>query len=185
MTNDFVTGVVVFLFVRDKLLLIKRSESMATHKGEIAFIGGYKKSTESFKGAAMREFIEETSYQMQSYEFLGFLNPVYTLKTTLILPCLYYCFDDEQDFLTSIRSNGEWSDALLIDFKELMMHKYWVKAKIISNMQNSFMHFRPILKGTYLSSTEQSSNNYMLWGATARIIRSFYKNYFLNTQRKL
>ena len=41
------SGAVLFLVVEEKLVFIKRSETMPTHRGQIGFMGGHKLSDES------------------------------------------------------------------------------------------------------------------------------------------
>lgn len=64
----------LFLCNEEHVFFIKRSEKMPTHGGQIAFVGGHKKTGETNPWeVAQREYEEETSQHRSTIEFLGYL----------------------------------------------------------------------------------------------------------------
>ncbi len=167
-------GAVNFLFIRDHLLIIKRSETMASHKGQLAFVGGHKKENENEPlETALREFNEETGLSEELPEIIGLGHPVYTANYNIIFPVITYVDMELNKFLESIESNGEWTEALLYPVNDLADIDKWVRG----SASEYSIFFHPILKGMYHSKSGNTSESHLLWGATAQMIWKFFKNY--------
>ncbi|MCO4753988.1 MAG: CoA pyrophosphatase [Bacteriovoracaceae bacterium] len=175
-------GAVVFLFVRGNLLLIKRSEDMPSHSGQIAFVGGHKNSNETPTQTAAREFEEETGLSSSILDFVGILEPVKTASRSLIIPCVYQVDMDPEAFIKRLKSNGEWSEAILVPFKDIIQYDRWTFAKSIRIGEKNLIMFYPIMRNSYISSTGSAVKDHLLWGATAKMIWNFFKFYDLNVK---
>lgn len=167
-------GAVNFLFIRDRLLFIKRSETMASHKGQLAFLGGHRKESEIEPlETALREFSEETGLDSDLLDVIGLSYPVYTSNYNIIFPVISYIDMGLQEFLDSIESNGEWVEALLYPVSSLAEIDKWVRG----DASNYSIFFHPIIKNMYISKSGNTSESHLLWGATAQMIWKFFKNY--------
>tara|TARA_B100001971_G_C18266522_1_gene593267 strand:- start:2763 stop:3386 length:624 start_codon:yes stop_codon:yes gene_type:complete len=173
-------GAVVFLFVGEYLLLIKRSESMPSHSGQIAFIGGHKLEGESPRQTAVREFEEETGLEARNLKVIGILDTVKTASSSLIYPCLCHIDMEPADFIKTIKSNGEWDEAMLVPFRDLLKYEKWTFAKSIRPDEQNPIFFYPIMRNTYISRTGEEGKDHLLWGATAKMIWNFFKFYELS-----
>ena len=159
------------------MFLIKRAEGMPTHGGQIAFVGGHKKSHECdpFE-VAFREFEEETQFNRECLNYLGHLPVVMTARLQPIIPVLAKLNISSEKFLSEIKSNGEWDDVIAYPWKELMKEENWEYAWRHGHEQSAVM-FHPIKSGSYLPM-EQNVKSHLLWGATAQMIWSFLRLYF-------
>lgn len=169
-------GAVLFLIDNKYVYLIKRSEDMPSHSGQIGFIGGHKKVYESSPtDVAVREFIEETSLDSTTIKTLGFLKPVYTARHWPIVPVLAELLIPSSDFLTKIKSNGEWDYLLAYSWENLIREDSWSFAWR-NGLFKSPVLFHHINKSSYLSSG-RSDTDMILWGATAQMIWNFLRSY--------
>lgn len=150
---------------------------MPTHSGQIAFVGGHKKSHETLPwDVAQREFEEETGHTREMLEYLGDLPLVFTAHRQPIIPVMAKLKISTDQFLTEVRSNGEWDEILAYPWRELLQEEKWDYAWRHGNDKAAVM-FHPIKSGSYLSPG-QSINSHLLWGATAHMIWSFLRLYF-------
>lgn len=174
------SGAVIFLFVQDHLFLIKRSETMASHKGQLAFIGGHKKKDEEDPiVTAKREFEEETGFNSDLLDILGLSLPVRTTSQSIIVPVVSYVDMELDAFLKNVESNGEWTDGILASVDDLTNWDHWVKGQAFSdNFKTHNVLFFPIASMTHMTKNVDSDVNHLLWGATARMIWKFFKNYY-------
>ncbi|MEX1099918.1 MAG: NUDIX domain-containing protein, partial [Bacteriovoracaceae bacterium] len=163
--------------VRDHILLIKRSESMPSHSGQIAFVGGHKLAQETPWATAKREFEEETGLSSEKLMFIGLLDMVKTASQSLISPNLCYFDMDPQLFIKSVKSNGEWSEAILLPFESLQNLKLWTSAKSLRRGSENLILFYPIMRGCYISYSGDNEKDHLLWGATAKMIWNFFNFY--------
>lgn len=174
-TNHDAKGAVDFLFVREKLFLIKRSTQMRSHRAQIAFVGGHVDEVDNhLKDTAFREFEEETSYDASKLEFLGYLPPVNTMRSKKIVPVLCYLDVEPEEFIQSVKSNGEWSEAMLVNYHELMNIDLWSHGKSMT-LNNSYnIMFRPLSRNILITTREDADRDRILWGATAKMIWDFH-----------
>lgn len=171
------TGAVVFLFVQDNLLLIKRSETMPSHRGQMAFVGGHKQGDENPWETAQREFNEETGLSQDLLNFEGVLDLVQTSTRSRIFPVVCSLDMEPSDFISKIESNGEWDEAILYPFKNLLRFKRWSFAKGVMEKHERLIKFYPIMRNNYISSSGDVDRNHLLWGATAKMIWNFFNYY--------
>ena len=95
-----------------------------------------------------------------------------TSKKRIIIPVVQYInVESEQDFLNSLKSNGEWDEALLVPLSYLSKNENWsVGSAGIYNIL-----FCPISADNYMSTDTHNEKRHLLWGATARMVFNFFK----------
>jgi 8-oxo-dGTP pyrophosphatase MutT (NUDIX family) len=170
-------GAVLFLCNKESVFLIKRSEKMPTHGGQIAFVGGHKKVGEKDPWiVAQREFEEETNHSASILNFLGFLPVTMTARMQPIVPVVAELNLTTMDFLKDVKSNGEWDDIIAYPWAELTQEEKWEFAWR-NGFGRSAVMFHPISPGTYIAA-EPPIKPYLLWGATAGMIWDFLHLYF-------
>jgi len=70
-----------------EVLLTRRAQTLASHRGEISFPGGRVDAGETFEVAALREAFEEVSLDPTLVEISGRLDPISTMTTgSFIVP---------------------------------------------------------------------------------------------------
>lgn len=164
------SGAVNFLILEDKVVFIKRAETMPSHKGEIAFMGGHKQQEECPMENAIREFCEESSMESKVIKYLGLLAPVVTSGQKMIIPVLGQIEMSQKDFFTTVQTNGEWTELITVPIKYLLDKKNWISASWHATAIHGPIFFCPIAKNTYSSYRLASDVEHMLWGATARMV---------------
>ncbi len=165
-------GAVLSLVIDDYLFLIKRSEKVPTHKGQLAMPGGHRDAGEnSPEMVALREFTEETSIEAKNVDVIGNMKAVYTNRNQRIIPVCGRLNISKEEFLADLKSNGEWEDGILISFKSLCDRDSWDYGLRFGADKNGELLFRSIAPDEYISNNSDlnQQNYYMLWGATARI----------------
>lgn len=170
-------GAVLFLCNEEHVFLIKRAESMPTHGGQMAFVGGHKNQSEIDPWeVAQREFEEETGHARHCLTYLGCLPVVMTARLQPIIPVMAKLLMPTEQFLNEVRSNGEWDDILAYPWSELLREENWEYAWRHGHEKSAVM-FHPIQAGSYLP-LEQNLKTHLLWGATAQMIWNFLRLYF-------
>ncbi len=169
------SGAVVFLIVEDSILFIKRSENMPTHKGQIAFFGGHRQDDElEPKETAFREFEEESGISSEFLEFLGLAHGVRTSSKRVIISVVCKFNGTKEAFLKAAKSNGEWTELILTKINDLENKLFWKKALI---NKSYYTYFFPLNHYNSLSTATSDKFSFVLWGATAKMILLFFKNY--------
>lgn len=83
-------GVIIPLFEKDgaiHVLLTLRTESVATHKGQISFPGGaWEPGDDSILATALRETEEEVGIKPEDFEIIGELDDVVAVSDHLVTP---------------------------------------------------------------------------------------------------
>ena len=167
------SGAVNFLFLDESIVLIKRSDSMPSHSGQIGFFGGHKKTDEQEPiQVAMREFEEESGLSRDLVVYEGILQPVMTARQQIIFPVLGRLQLSEQEFFTRVVSNGEWDNVILLSAASIQREELWSYGR----MQNYPIYFFPLLPEFSRYWRSDNQNPYTLWGATAKMIWNFFKN---------
>lgn len=170
-------GAVLFLCNEEYVFLIKRSEKMPTHGGQMAFVGGHKKDHEIDPWiSAQREFEEETNLNKSVIECFGYLPVVMTARLQPIVPVMGRLLITTEEFFQNVKSNGEWDDIIAYPWTELMKEDNWEFAWR-NGYAKSPVYFHPIRRNTFIPLT----NNYhthLLWGATANMVWDFLRLYY-------
>jgi 8-oxo-dGTP pyrophosphatase MutT (NUDIX family) len=167
LSQDEWKGAVVFLCTEESVLFIKRSETMPTHSGQVAFIGGHKKTHEFDPWiSAQREFTEETGLESSLVEFMGYLPVIMTARLQAIVPVMARLTISVDEFLIRAKSNGEWDVLIPYSWEELCREKDWHYAWRHGYTRAPVM-FRMLRPEPHL-----------LWGATASIVWDLLRLYF-------
>lgn len=159
------TGAVNFLLLEQNVVLIKRSEQMPTHKGQIAFFGGHRhKEDQGPQQTAFREFEEESGLSAKNLKFLGLLPPMRTSSKHSIIPVLSRLTLSTSEFLQTVRSNGEWSDLYLLGINDLIDQQRWC----FGNYHNWQGEITSIAFFPFVDVFSGKAD--LLWGATGKIV---------------
>lgn len=158
----------VFLCTDKEVFFIMRSLDMPTHKGQVGFFGGHKKTGETPWEAARREFCEETSLDASTLEYLGALKPVRTSSGKPFLPILCYFAGETQSLLDNAQSNGEWTEVFSYPWEKLLEEQRWSYG--LSHGRNSFPVLFHTLRTPYICCKWSHRQSYSLWGATAWMV---------------
>jgi 8-oxo-dGTP pyrophosphatase MutT (NUDIX family) len=161
-------GAVLFLCNEEHVFLIKRAESMPTHSGQVAFVGGHKREDEHNPWeVAQREYEEETHHHRDSIEFVGYLPAVLTARQRPIIPVVARLLISTEQFMQDVRSNGEWDHIMAHPWAELLHEGNW-----------SYGWRHGLGKFPVLFHTVHHNGPHLLWGATASMIWSLLRLYF-------
>ena len=173
------SGAVNMIFVEDCFLLIKRSDEMPSHKGQIGFLGGHKHIGEiEPQKTGFRELEEESGINSSDFEFLGLADPVYTSSKRAIIPIVSRYRFSKKQLIAEMKSNGEWSDFVMTKISYLRDPNNWQLAKMYSKREfNVYFVSLTQCSSTYHPTAERK-NDYILWGATAKMIWNFFKKNF-------
>ncbi|MBY0518383.1 MAG: NUDIX domain-containing protein [Bacteriovoracaceae bacterium] len=171
-------GASLLLRSSSHLILIKRSLTMPTHAGQIAFFGGHKKENENHPfEVANREFEEESGVSSSFVELVGMLDPVRTSKNQPIVPVVGNLKLGVEDFLKTAKSNGEWDHLIALPWDEInkveMWNWGWLKGKSEHKILTA-----PIAPGRYLQHLDHNQEGHVLWGATARMVWNYLSLYY-------
>jgi 8-oxo-dGTP pyrophosphatase MutT (NUDIX family) len=169
-------AVTLCIICDNSLLFIKRSEDMPSYKGHVAFFGGHVNDGEDLLSAAKREFEEETSLSSNVLEHLGYLRVVLAKNLKPILPVVFSLNISREEFINQAKSNGEWVDTFWIDFDILNDHSRWRIEDYKYKEKTLKVHYFDLPQSDRLSKTACDSN-YLLWGATGRIVYKLTKLY--------
>ena len=121
-------GAVVFLFVEDSIFLIQRSDTMPTHAGQVAFVGGHKKDGENPVETAKREFVEETSLDASLLEELQILEPQFTSNQNIIYPVLAKIKMSKVKFLNETFSRFQFESVSEYDMKLTILGQWAIRS---------------------------------------------------------
>ena len=170
-------GAVLFLACETHVFIIKRSELMPSHAGQIAFFGGNRRSDEKTPTeTACREFVEESGLSLNDIKVHGVLTTVWTARGQIVVPVLAEWKKDADSFFKEVKSNGEWDQCFAVPWSILTDENRWDYAQRIVT-QNTPVLFFPF-KSVEVSGSHPSLHSHLLWGATARMIWDFLRLYF-------
>lgn len=151
------------------LLLIRRSQHVALHKGDVAFPGGVREASDlSDLETAYRETEEEIGAHVDQIEFWGELNKVETSTGFTVTPF-----------------TGQ-----LLDVSSLTPQRREV-AEIIMAPMNALIDPHAVRSISVLNGAEiehvpaYAYNGHVIWGATARILSQVIYTSCLKTSVKL
>ena len=142
------------------ILLTKRTEFVKAHKGQVSFPGGVRDpADESLLVTALREAQEEIGLQPQDVEILGSLEPTATVTSGFLV----YSFVGFIPYPYPFRLNArEVADLLMVPFRFLADARRWYRRCLDSDSRRLDAYF--VRYGRYL-----------IWGATARILKVFFE----------
>ncbi|MBM3815840.1 MAG: CoA pyrophosphatase [Actinobacteria bacterium] len=152
------SAVLVPLFVAadgPRVLLTRRSESLNSHKGQIAFPGGRLEAGESSLDAAMRETREEIGIDASTARVVGELPAHRTISSSShIVPHVVRLPSEPQQFAL----NGEVDRVFSVSLGELVRADTFVQEHWV------FQDREVVIPMFYLDDET-------IWGATARMLQ--------------
>lgn len=164
-------GAVLYLICEGHIILIKRSQTMPSHKGQVAFIGGSKNQNENEPLAcAMREFEEESALDAKKLKFLTLLPSVLTSRNKAIIPVLATCDMKMEDFIQSAHSNGEWDEIFSVPLSIVCDKSLWRSGLFIKHGQRIRMRYISITNDRLGASSVKMPQSKLLWGATGLMV---------------
>ncbi len=170
-------GAVLFLLTEEYVFLIKRSELMPSHAGQLAFFGGNRKPDEDSPiEVAMREFSEESSLNLKDLKILGTLPVVWTARGQSVVPVVAHYKESVDHFFKNVVTNGEWEQCFAMPWGALLDEKRWDYSSRIVSQINPVLFFP--FESKECKTLQGSSDSHLLWGATARMIWDFLRLYF-------
>jgi len=143
---------VAALFIENnEILFIKRSEDMPTHKGHIAFPGGKREDADkSIVSTAVREATEELLISGKIITPFGYIDSVDTVEYKFeVFPILCHLERRPTKF-----NKDEVQKVFYVSIDSLRKKENW--------------HYRGLYSNDWIYEFE----NEILWGATAKMIRS-------------
>ncbi len=160
-TTERRAGVLLIFYPRDNspyILFTKRSNEVAEHKGEISFPGGaYDREDETILQTALRESREELGLNVGEFEILGELDDVYVPPTRfLITPFIAFVNQPPKPK----PSASEISEVIEIPVLELLNPSIFREELREPEGMKRYLQF-------------YNYEEYVIWGATARILKQF------------
>jgi 8-oxo-dGTP pyrophosphatase MutT (NUDIX family) len=144
------------------LVLTKRTETVATHRGQVSFPGGVAEPGDAdLRHTALREAREELGLASEDVEILGRLDDCHTMTS------LYHV----APFVGALRRTPRRWRA---DQREVAA-VIEVPLSHLLDPKNTATHERDIGDGTRISSPAFQFGDHLIWGVTARILRDFLR----------
>ncbi|MBT3983576.1 MAG: NUDIX domain-containing protein [Bacteriovoracaceae bacterium] len=170
-------GAVLCCIVEDSLLYIKRTESMPTHKGQVAFMGGHKQESECPTQTVLRELEEEGGIASEHIQIHGYLPALFTARKQLIIPVVGELSLTISELKKTIASNGEWDICFAVKIEALSDIEKWSYAQKWGAISDEAILFRGlgIHEVELMRNYGELVHNFVLWGATAHFTNSFLK----------
>lgn len=156
-----INGSVLLLLFPEKslhLCLIKRSDYIGPHGGQVSFPGGkFETGDSSLIHTALRESSEEVGLEIHKVEILGTLTPLFIPPSSFnVLPVVGY-YEREPEFKINPREVNYVFTPELSDFLKPQV----IKKKVINVREEK------IIAPYYAINGEE------VWGATAMILSEF------------
>jgi 8-oxo-dGTP pyrophosphatase MutT (NUDIX family) len=146
----------LYLEEPDRLVAVftKRTADMRRHAGEISFPGGRRDHNEDLNRTALREAEEELGLTPDAVEIVGALPPTPTIVTNYVI----YPFVGMIEPGRTFRPNPIEVDAVVeVALRDLVV---------------GFERKRLIRRGVPIRTDTYTVDGNLIWGATARIVRS-------------
>ncbi|MEK6706989.1 MAG: CoA pyrophosphatase [Bdellovibrionota bacterium] len=141
------------------LLLVKRTDLVETHKGQMAFPGGViDKEDESPVAAALRETHEEVGLKPSDINVIGQMPGIWTVTGFWITPVVGYLTRPLQG-LEIITNPVEVAETVWIPLSVLMEDGIYRSENLAIRGKNYVIHSYRV-------------KNYFIWGATGAIIKN-------------
>jgi len=140
------------------ILFIKRSQQVEHHKGEISFPGGMReKGDNSFESTALRETFEEIGIQPRDVVILGMVDDMETVSTRYRVTPVVGVIPYPYSFTLSAK---EVDEILTVPVSHL-------------NNEDNGREESIVRQGKRYTSYVYHYKYYVIWGATARILKNF------------
>lgn len=169
------SGAVNMVFVGEELVLIRRSDEMPSHKGQMGFLGGHRSEDDKSPiDNAFRELEEESGISRSNFTFKGVVTPVFTGKNKVIIPVVSKFNGSREKFISSMHSNGEWSSFVLAKFGDLKRVEKWQCAQVVSEKNYNIYFYSLLERDVSIFPKGQDDQKLILWGASAKMVWNFF-----------
>lgn len=159
--NPRLSAVMALFFEKNnelQLLLIRRSDYVGIHAGQIAFPGGrWEETDQSFEYTALRELYEEVGIQPNEVELIGSLTELYVPPSNFLIKIFAGIHASVPVYNPDAR---EVKEILEIPVKELLKEEF-----ISQDYFTAHGRTEPALAPCYKLSEEIK-----IWGASAMVI---------------
>ena len=149
------------------MVLQVRTQTVAHHKGEISFPGGARDSTDkNLRDTALRETNEEMGIAPESIEILGALNDCRTYVSGYrIRPFVGLMVAEREADLSFQKAEREVRDVLVLPLETMMSPevRIWHPVSRDGEMVPTRAYLVP-----------NDGEEYLIWGATARILTNLF-----------
>ncbi len=155
---------VLILIYNNSILFTKRNKNLKIHPGEVSFPGGRfdPQLDKNLLDTALRETEEEIGVTRDKIEIIDRMKPFYTLITDIkVIPYIGKLKIAKFNFKLN---ENEVEKIIIIPIKHLLNPKFKVRVPL---------KFR----GEILYNTFYYYKNYLIWGATSRILDVFLNEY--------
>jgi 8-oxo-dGTP pyrophosphatase MutT (NUDIX family) len=142
---------------RPGLVLTERRADLRRHAGEISFPGGRPEPDEDLLRTALREAEEEIALDPGDVEVLGVLPPVSTVVTGYMI----------HPFVATIPSDLPFEPNPDEVAAVLLLH--------LDELRDGFEMRRLVRRGVPMKTATYVVGDHLIWGATARIMRSLFE----------
>ena len=154
-------AVLILLYEKDGipyLLLTKRTQKVADHKGQISFPGGVRdEKDESLEVTALREAAEEVGIDINKVEILGLLDDFLTVSTNYVITPVVGISSSPLQFSINPEEVEEIIEIPLSFFQDSLKTKSRFPDKnTIDDVYPSYRY-----------------GEHLIWGATAKILEQF------------
>ena len=159
-------AVLVPLFPRDghwNVLLTRRTRTVEKHKGEISFPGGHQDPEDAdLSATALREAEEEVGIPGREVRILGRLDEIITLTRFRIRP-----YAGVIPYPFTVRSSPEEiAEVITLPLIEFQTPQRYLKRSFTAEGKDYPVYYYQVA-------------GYIVWGATAKILRQFLERAFL------
>ena len=149
------------------MVLQVRTQTVAHHKGEISFPGGARDATDkNLRDTALRETNEEMGIAPESIEILGALNDCQTYVSGYrIRPFVGLMVAEREADLSFQKAEREVRDVLVLPLETMMSPevRIWHPVSRDGEMVPTRAYLVP-----------NDGEEYLIWGATARILTNLF-----------
>jgi 8-oxo-dGTP pyrophosphatase MutT (NUDIX family) len=155
--NRIPAAVMVIIHFKGKepyIILTKRSKNLKNHASQISFPGGIKEKDENFIDAAIRETEEELGIKVSKDQIIGMLDSVDTYTSNFCIVPFVAIIDD----ISNMHINKDEIDEV-------------IDANLLKLLKSRERDYRDDIKGIHYKFVY---NDYIIWGATARILDILY-----------
>lgn len=140
------------------ILFTKRTEKVASHRGQISFPGGtYDQGDGDLKGTALRESFEEIGLRSEDVEILGELDDEVSMSNYVMAPfvaCIPYPYEFKI-------SQDEIDEVFAVPISTLL------------DRNNFGEEEAQVVGGRSFARYTFQYRDHVIWGATARILKHF------------
>lgn len=178
--NLMVAAVLLLLHKHDNeesILLTRRSETVAHHKGQISFPGGvFEENDKDLWHTALREANEEIALPSESVDYIGELSPLVTPTGFRVHP-----------FVGKLKGPAQWkinstetAEIFSVPLNHFLEPKNFKTMKLQYEVKNPSTGL-PMEMVDYFSQEHDCPSftfkHHQIWGATARILVDFLEGF--------